>query len=599
MRSRTIQTVLIFSILLLPSALLHGSDVPLTDWSAPATWRPAGELSAMAVFIPFRPVQPCRVYDSRNFTILTGGTSRTIPMDGVCSLPAGAKAYSVHITAFGSAASSSYGFITAWPTGATQPTISTMNFLGGSQTSTAAVVPAGSGHDINIFTTTTTHFVIDVNGYYAENLGTSDYFGVTGDYAGFGLAFASNSSAVAGSSSFRGLSTGAGRVYGVSGEVSSGTSEAAGVRGLNSTTSSFAYGVLGHLTNTSGGGFSAGVRGQSNSTGGGGIGVWGSHAGSGFGGYFTSADGYGVYATSGGSTAAAARLIGGGGSNVNYGAYATNNGTAIGAAAVRAGTGTSFAQGGGFTGAAILAQGNGKIAVLGQSVGNRAIQGSFGTITDGVFQFSGGSGALGFSSTVGVHSFGDYTGTGAKYFVQPHPTAAGKVIKYIALEGPEAGTYFRGRARFERGVAQIPVPEDFRLTSTEQGLTVQITPVGDFAQYAVIRHDLHMIVVKGSKDVEFFYQVNGVRSGYPQLQPIQDDIDGIFTPESDRANLADVWGEHNKAALVNNGTFNSDGTVNLGTAERLGWAQQWREREEAERRAAEAEAAAQEVQQQQ
>jgi hypothetical protein len=30
--------------------------------------------------------------------------------------------------------------------------------------------------------------------------------------------------------------------------------------------------------------------------------------------------------------------------------------------------------------------------------------------------------------------------------------------------------------------------------------------------------------------------------------------------------------------LIANGTFNADGTVNMETAERLGWAKAWRER---------------------
>ena len=43
-------------------------------------------------------------------------------------------------------------------------------------------------------------------------------------------------------------------------------------------------------------------------------------------------------------------------------------------------------------------------------------------------------------------STGDYGGNGAKYFVEPHPTDPTKMIKYVSLEGPESGTYFRGRA---------------------------------------------------------------------------------------------------------------------------------------------------------
>lgn len=42
----------------------------------------------------------------------------------------------------------------------------------------------------------------------------------------------------------------------------------------------------------------------------------------------------------------------------------------------------------------------------------------------------------------------NYGGFGVKYFVEPHPEKADMVIRYISLEGREAGTYFRGKGRF-------------------------------------------------------------------------------------------------------------------------------------------------------
>src|SRR5262249_20906794 len=75
-------------------------------------------------------------------------------------------------------------------------------------------------------------------------------------------------------------------------------------------------------------------------------------------------------------------------------------------------------------------------------------------------------GILGFKSGAniyGVYAFGGFAGTGAKYFVEPHPTDPSQVIRYVSLEGPEAGTYFRGRGKFQNGLATIEVPEDFRM----------------------------------------------------------------------------------------------------------------------------------------
>ena len=49
--------------------------------------------------------------------------------------------------------------------------------------------------------------------------------------------------------------------------------------------------------------------------------------------------------------------------------------------------------------------------------------------------------------------------------------------------------------------------------------------------------------------------------------------------------------EELKRRLVANGTYNPDGTVNMSTAERLGWAQKWRD-DEAKQKAAQQAAAA-------
>ena len=42
--------------------------------------------------------------------------------------------------------------------------------------------------------------------------------------------------------------------------------------------------------------------------------------------------------------------------------------------------------------------------------------------------------------------------------------------------------------------------------------------------------------------------------------------------------MSAAFSEEAKARLIANGTYNADGTVNMTTAERLGWAQKWRER---------------------
>src|SRR6266542_3821332 len=97
------------------------------------------------------------------------------------------------------------------------------------------------------------------------------------------------------------------------------------------------------------------------------------------------------------------------------------------------------------------------------------------------------AGYLGYSvGAYGVYALGDIGATGMKFFVEPHPTDASKVIRFVALEGPEAGTYFRGSSHTVRGRAEIDVPESFRIVTDEEGLTVQLTPVGELVQLAVV-----------------------------------------------------------------------------------------------------------------
>jgi hypothetical protein len=176
-----------------------------------------------------------------------------------------------------------------------------------------------------------------------------------------------------------------------------------------------------------------------------------------------------------------------------------------------------------------------------------------------------------------VFGDGDIGATGVKHFVEPHPTDPSLVIKYTSLEGPEAGTYFRGKGRFSGGIATIEVPEDFRLVTAEEGLSIQVTPIGQMATVAVQRIDLERIVVQGSRNVEFFYLVNGVRRTFRDLKPIQRGAE--FRPAKAGAKMPAYLSEEQKRSLIRNGTYREDGAVNMETARRLGWDRIWAARE--------------------
>ena len=119
----------------------------------------------------FYPVTPCRVADTRNATaplggpLMSSGSTRTFPItSSACGLPATAQAYSFNITVV---PHQSLNYLTIWPTGQTQPYVSTLNSPAGSIVANAAIVPAGSGGGVSIFVTDNTDVIIDVNGYFA------------------------------------------------------------------------------------------------------------------------------------------------------------------------------------------------------------------------------------------------------------------------------------------------------------------------------------------------------------------------------------------------------------------------------------------------
>jgi hypothetical protein len=164
---------------------------------------------------------------------------------------------------------------------------------------------------------------------------------------------------------------------------------------------------------------------------------------------------------------------------------------------------------------------------------------------------------------------GDFNVTGGKNFIQPHPTDPSKAIRFVCLEGNESGTYFRGTGTLVNGRAVIQVPEEFRLTTEEAGLTVQVTPIGAIAALAVESKNLQEIVVIGSRNVAFDYFVNGVRKGFAGYQTLVDNH--WFVPEKRGVPFGLKYPAALRQILVQNGILNPDFTPNEATASRMGW----------------------------
>ncbi|MBL8213519.1 MAG: BACON domain-containing protein [Bryobacterales bacterium] len=116
--------------------------------------------------LQFYAVKPCRIMDTRtNSTMFAGSETRQVDIAGSpCGLPPDAKAYSLNYTVVPNGPLS---YLSTWPTGVTQPLVSTLNSFDGSILANAALVPAGTQGRVNIFTTNQSHVIVDVNGYFA------------------------------------------------------------------------------------------------------------------------------------------------------------------------------------------------------------------------------------------------------------------------------------------------------------------------------------------------------------------------------------------------------------------------------------------------
>ncbi len=131
-----------------------------------------GNLGVSAYFmqpgsgLQFSSITPCRLVDTRQTgNPLQGGIAQNyaIPQLGDCNVPSTATAYSLNVTVV---PHGGLGYLTIWPAGQAQPTISTMNSLDGRIKANAAIVPAGASGAVSVFVSNTTDLVLDIDGYF-------------------------------------------------------------------------------------------------------------------------------------------------------------------------------------------------------------------------------------------------------------------------------------------------------------------------------------------------------------------------------------------------------------------------------------------------
>ena len=537
---RYFPAVLVLAFLLVTGGNLLAQVAPadqIRNWPTPATWSPSrasGGIHAMtdvSPAIPFVAVAPCRIADTRGngFSgqagppVLTAFVNRDFQITGspagVPAPPAGCAPGTIPTAA--SAVSiqatvvfpTSAGNLASWPAGAAMPTVSVLNWDAGTVAlGNGFIVPVGATGAVTLRLNT------GAGGQTTHViLDVNGYFAVSPN-TGTQFAFITDHSSAAG--------------------VFANVSPALLANAISAITQST----------------------------GSGSGVFGLHdTGTG--------DGYGVRGETDSSTADAAGVLGvGSGGRIHPSADLQVAGIrgedgGVGAGVIGA-TEAEFFAGGSAAGV------GGLLMTPGAATTDAA--GYLGRRTCVFIPMVGLACTPRAGHFIGnVHVQGELTAT-TKSFVEPMASDPWRMIKYVSLEGPEAGTYFRGRARFARGMARIEVPDHFREVTDPESLSIQVQPIGEMATSAVVKIDLDEIVVKGSRNVEFYYTVNGVRRAFKnhEVNPVS-----VFIPESAESRMPENLPEELRQRLVRNGLFNPDGTVNMETAERFGLKRVWEEAE--------------------
>jgi hypothetical protein len=125
----------------------------------------------------YHAVTPCRIVDSRTTNPTEGTTStplangvHTFTVQGQCGIPSGAAAVTLNFTIV---TPTSSGHLTVWPTGVSEPVVSTLNFNNGEPAlANGAIVPLGATTpDLSVRISLdhgpgTSDFLFDVTGYF-------------------------------------------------------------------------------------------------------------------------------------------------------------------------------------------------------------------------------------------------------------------------------------------------------------------------------------------------------------------------------------------------------------------------------------------------
>ncbi len=122
---------------------------------------------------PYHPLDPARLLDMRpgsttvdhqseGIGVRAAGSTTQVVMASRYGIPADALAVVVNVTVTGSTTG---GYVTVFPCGTQPPNSSTLNFNGGQTIANAAIAKIGTNGEVCIFTSSSTHVLIDASGY--------------------------------------------------------------------------------------------------------------------------------------------------------------------------------------------------------------------------------------------------------------------------------------------------------------------------------------------------------------------------------------------------------------------------------------------------
>jgi Pro-kumamolisin, activation domain len=106
---------------------------------------------------------PCRIVDTRASSGVFDGNLQVAVEPSACAPSSTAQAYVLNATVV---PPGSLGYLTLWPAGETQPTVSTLNAGDGAITSNMAIVPTSNGN-IQSFSSNPTQLILDISSYFA------------------------------------------------------------------------------------------------------------------------------------------------------------------------------------------------------------------------------------------------------------------------------------------------------------------------------------------------------------------------------------------------------------------------------------------------